>query len=183
MTMTTQIGRLSLAVPLVLAASVAAQAQGGPPGQGRGGQNAVKTTTEAFGLSEEQVEQIRDIRRERPERGMDREAAEAWREEQRSKIDAVLTDEQRAKVAEIGEARETLRAYPGALMLGLVEMPGRSQRGFGSFRNQGQRGPWAGRGRGSGQRPGFQSRGRRGFDRRGGAERRGSGRDRGRGRR
>ena len=145
---------------MTLTASVAASAQGGPPR--RGGNNALEAVTE------EQVEQIRGIRRERPDRGLNTEELQAWRDGQQSKIQDVLTDEQKAKVAELDEARETLRAFPGALMLGLVDVPNRGRQGFGFNRNQGRGGgPQARRGRGAGRKGGarFGFRGRGGPDR------------------
>ncbi len=151
---------------MTLTASVAVSAQGGPPR--RGGNNALEAATEAFGLTEEQVEQIREIRRERPDRGSNREELQAWRDGQQSKIQDVLTDEQKAKVAELNEARETLRALPGALMLGLVDVPNRGRQGFGFNRDQGRgRGPQGWRGRDAGRKGGarFGSRGRGGPDR------------------
>ncbi|MDE0104654.1 MAG: hypothetical protein OXN89_19945 [Bryobacterales bacterium] len=151
---------------MTLTASIAASAQGGPPR--RGGNNALEAATEAFGLTEEQMEQIREIRRGRPDRGLNREELQAWRDGQQSKIQDVLTDEQKAKVAELDAAREALRAFPGAVMLGLVDVPNRGRRGFGFNRNQGRGGgPQGWRGRGADRKGGarFGSRGRGGPDR------------------
>ncbi len=176
----------------VLVASIAAYGQDSP-GNGRRG-NVVEATVEAFGLTEEQVEQIREIRRERPSRGQSREEFQAWREEQRTKIQGVLTDGQKAKVAELEAAREKMQEFAGAAILGLTSAPGR----WSGIGPGGRRGPQAGwrsragdRGRG-GFRRGFRDgrgarsrgsnrgpRGKAGW--RGG--RRGPDRDGGRGRR
>ena len=158
---------------LMLAASAGALAQGGPPGPGRGGNNAVQVAGEAIGLSEEQMEQIREIRRARPGRGLDQDSMQSWRDEQRAKIQAVLTDEQRAKVAELEDAMEAMRALPGAMMLGLVEAPGRGQRARVSRGSGpgGARGGWN-RGRDRGRNPRFAPRGRGGPNRGRGADRR-----------
>ena len=104
----------------------------------RGRGSVMEATVEAFGLTEDQVEQIHEIRRERPPRGQSREESQAWREEQRSKIQDLLTDEQRAKAAELEAAREQMRNYAGAVILGLTTAPG-NRSGFGRDRGRGQR--------------------------------------------
>ena len=132
----------------VLALASTALAQGGPERQRRGNLN--DAAAESFGLTEEQTEQIREIRRERPNRDSDREEMAAWREERMAKIQAVLTDEQKAKVAEVEEARESMRNFAFAAMLGLVD----GQRGFGGQRGQQRGGRGFDRGR-DGQGRGF----------------------------
>lgn len=131
--------------------------------------NPVEAATEALGLTEEQVEKIRDIRRERPPRDQSRDEARAWSQEQRAKIQAVLTEEQRAKVAALEEARETMRTLAGAAILGLTDRQG-GFRGFDfdsrdgrGFRDRGSQGRWQGRGREAWKR----FRDRRSWNRRG----------------
>lgn len=131
--------------------------------------NPVEAATEALGLTEEQIEQIRDIRRERRPRGQDREEARTWSEEQRSKIQAVLTDDQRAKVAELDEAREKMRTLAGAAILGLTDRQGGfrgfapDSRGGRGFRDRGRQGDQRSRGRQGSKR----SRDRRSWNDRG----------------
>ncbi len=105
----------------VLVASIAAFGQNGPRNRARA--NVVKPAVEAFGLTEEQVDQIREIRRERPPRNQSREDFQAWRDEQRAEVQGVLTDEQKAQVAELEAAREKMRTYAGAAFLGLTDSP------------------------------------------------------------
>lgn len=177
------IKKTSLLAVLALLVSASIQAQGGPPR--RGGNSAIETAAEAFGLSEEQVDEIRKIRQERPNRDLTTEELQAWRNDRQAKIQGVLTDEQKAQVSELNSARETMRAFPGAMMLGLVDVPNRGRQAFQSYRNR--RGPDASRGR---QGRGF-SQGRRGrSDNRSRGRNRGwkrgpqgPGRDRARGRR
>ena len=131
--------------------------------------NPVEAATEALGLTDEQVEKIREIRRERRPRGQDREEARTWSQEQRAKIQAVLTDDQRAKVAELEEAREKMRTLAGAAILGLTDRQG-AFRGFApdtrdgrGFRDRGRQGDQRFRGRQGSKR----SRGRRSWNGRG----------------
>ena len=105
----------------VLGASITAFGQDGPRNRGRG--NPVEAAAEAFGLTDEQVDQIREIRRERPPRNQDQEERQSWRAEQHSKIQAVLTDAQKAKVAEAEAAMAKIRAFAGAVVLGLTDAP------------------------------------------------------------
>lgn len=164
---------------VALIASIGAFAQDSDSNQ-RGRQAVTEAATEALGLNEEQLEQLQEIRRERPPRGQDKQAAQSWREEQRSRMRAVLTDEQQAKVAELEASRQAMRAYGAIARLGLADGPGR---GFGRMPG------WQARGRGSRgfgrDRGGWNSgRGRRGFQGRGrpgGSSWRGRGPSRGRG--
>ena len=171
---TKHIKQVTLAVIAVLALSVSAFAQ-----DRRGGRDsAAEAATEAFGFTEEQVDKIREIRRERPPRGQSEEERETWRADQQAKVDAVLTDEQRAKIAQLNEVREQMREYALAARMGLVEAPnrGRSVRGKPSRdgnrarANRGRSGPNRGRrasrGRGPDRRPGANRGGQR--SRRGG---------------
>ena len=118
----------------VLVAAIGAFGQDSERSRGRG--NVVEAAVESFGLTEEQVDQIREIRRARPPRGQSREESQAWREEQGTKIQAVLTDEQKAKVAELEAARERMREFAGAAILGLTTAP-QPARGFGPGRGRG----------------------------------------------
>lgn len=146
--------------------------------EGRG--NPVRAAENALGLTSEQVDQIREIRRARPPRTRDREEIGEWREEQRTKVQGVLDESQKAKLAELEDARNSMRALAGASMLGLLETPWSGRQGARGDRgrNPGFRGrsPRRGggspffRGRGFGQgRPGGFARGFRGgprpFDR------------------
>ena len=163
-TMTTQhIKRVTFAAIAALALSVSAFAQDDRRDRGRSG--AVEAATEAFGFTEEQIDKIREIRRERPPRGQSEEEREAWSTEQQAKVAAVLTDEQRAKIARLNEVREQMRDYAVAARMGLVETP---SRGRSAARSKGTRG--GNRARGARGRSGA-SRGRR-FNRGRGADRR-----------
>lgn len=171
---TQHIKQVTLAAIAVLALSVSAFAQDRQ--RGRGG--VEEAATEAFGFTEEQVEKIREIRRERAPRGQSDEERETWRADQQAKVEAVLTDEQRAKIARLNEVREQMRDYALAARMGLVEAPnrsrsarGKSSRGGNRARaNRGRSGPSRGRrasrGRGPDRRPGANRGGQR--SRRGG---------------
>lgn len=164
--MTTQhIKQATFAVIAVLALSVSAFAQDDRRGRERSRSGAVEAATEAFGFTEEQIDKIREIRRERQPRGQSDEEREAWRTEQQAKVEAVLTDEQKAKIARLNEVREQMRDYAVAARMGLVETP---SRGRSAARSKGNRG--GNRARASRGRPG-PSRGRR-FDRGRGPDRR-----------
>ena len=128
----------------VLAASVAAFGQSEPRDRGGRDQAAI----EAFGLTEEQVDQIREIRRERPPRDQDQEERQAWSDEQREKIQGVLTEEQKAKIAEAQAAAGHMRAFVAAARMGLTE----ARRPGPDFRGARNRGPREGRSFRSGQR-------------------------------
>ena len=152
----------------VLAASVTAFAQDTPEPRGRG--NPVQAAIEAFGLTEEQVDQIREIRRERPPRDQSQEQRQAWRQERTTKIQAVLTDEQKGQVEEAEAAAAKMRALAGAAFLGLTDAarpnPGadgwraRGPRGGRAFRDAGRfrRGTAFRRGGRGWQGPGFRGR-------------------------
>ena len=152
----------------VLGASFTAFGQDGPRDRGRG--NPVQAAVEAFGLTEEQVDQIREIRRERPSRDQNQEERRAWRQEQSSRIQSVLTDEQKDKVEEAEAAVSTMRALAGAAVLGLTDVPrpnprvrrGRAggPKGGRAFRDAGRvrRGGGFQRGGRSWQGPGFRGR-------------------------
>ena len=161
----------------LMALSATAFAQPGP--RNRGSDRVAEAVTEAFGLTEEQVEQIREIRQDRPERGQSREEIATWREGQQEKIQAVLTDEQKGKIAELVAARDTMRALAGASALGLVPSD-RGGPGFGSWQNRARQGDNRTRSGRSRRGTDRGARGKRGSDR-GDRGRRGSDRsDRGR---
>ncbi len=168
--------RVAFGAFLLLAVSAATHAQDreGRRGPGAG---AIEAARDTLGLSDEQMDSIGEIRRARPPRGQNREESRAWRDDQRAKLQDVLTDDQKSKLAELQEQRQTMQALAGAAILGLAEMerqgPGRDgrARGFGADRSRFGPGPgWNPRGRG---------RFNRGFGRRGGRFGPGGGFDRG----
>lgn len=126
------------------------------PAQDRGRNNPVDALVESLSLTDEQVDEIRDIRRERPPRDQNRDERAAWRDEQQEKVRDVLTDDQEAQVAEIEEAREKMQMFAGAAILGLTDVPF-GNRGFQANRSRAPQG-------GSGSR----FRGRQGGSRGGG---------------
>ena len=123
---TRHIKQVTLAVIAVLALSASALAHDRQ--RGRGG--VEEAAAESFGFTEEQVEKIREIRRERAPRGQSDDERESWRADQQAKVEAVLTDEQRAKIARLNEVREQMRDYALAARMGLVEAPNRSRLGL-----------------------------------------------------
>lgn len=170
---TQHIKQVALAAIAAMAMSVSAFAQDDQSRRGRGG-GVTEAATEAFGFTEEQMDKIREIRRERPPRGQSGEERQAWRAEQEAKIEAVLTDEQKAKIADLNEMREKMRDYALAARMGLVDAGGRGRnsarargsRGDNRARaDRGRRGPSRGRGanrgRGPDRRPGSNRGGRR----------------------
>ena len=179
---TQHIKQVALAAIAVLAMSVTAFAQDDQRRRGRDRGDATEAATEAFGFTEEQMDKIREIRRERPPRGQSGEERQAWRAEQQAKVEAVLTDEQKAKIADLNEMRENMRDFAIAARMGLVDAGGRGRdsarardpRGGNRARaGRGRRGPSRGRGanrgRGPDRRPGS-NRGGRGARRGGRAE-------------
>ena len=171
---TQHIKQVALAAIAALAMSTSAFAQDDQRNRGRDRGNAAEAATEAFGFTEEQVDKIREIRRERPPRGQSGEERQAWRAEQQAKVEAVLTDEQKAKIAELNEMREKMRDFAIAARMGLVDAGGRGRgsarardpRGGNRARDgRGRRGPSRGRsanrGRGPDRRPGSNRGGRR----------------------
>ncbi len=130
------IGATVLLAP-VWAANAQDQDQTRPERSGRDTE-AIAAAADTLALSEEQLGRIREIRRERPPRGQSREEAQAWREAQQSKIEDVLTDEQKSRVAELAEVRHQMEALAGATALGLVQ--------------GGRNGPWANVGKPQGMR-------------------------------
>ncbi len=171
---TQHIKQIALAAIAALAMSTSAFAQDDERRRGRDRGDAAEAATEAFGFTEEQLDKIRDIRRERPPRGQSGEEREAWSAEQQAKVEAVLTDEQKAKIAELNELREKMRDFAIAARMGLVDAGGRGRasarsrgsRGDNRARaSRGRRGPSRGRGasrsRGPDRRPGSNRGGRR----------------------
>lgn len=164
---------------LLLAASAIGVAQDAPRWGGFV-EDRIEAAREKLGLSAEQIDSIGEIRRERPPRGQNREDARAWRDERRTKIRDVLTDEQKEKLAELQQRHLEMRSLVGARMLGLTEgqqgnrrgwsRRGRGARGSGNRSSRFNRGPggrrgpgpgWGGRGRG-GPNGRFGTRGRPG---------------------
>ena len=82
----------------------------------------IDSAKEALDLSEQQIEQIREIRSARPPRGQSREELQAWREDQQAQIADLLAAEQRSELAEIEASRQQLRALLGASMLSLAQV-------------------------------------------------------------
>ena len=106
----------------VLVTSLVALAQQNQPNPQR--QQAIAAATTALGLNQDQVAQIREIRRERPEEGTDRQALRAWRQGQSAKLQEILTEDQKAKLVEIKAAGPDTREYAGAVILGLAPRQG-----------------------------------------------------------
>ncbi|MDE0624487.1 MAG: hypothetical protein OXH83_22715 [Bryobacterales bacterium] len=171
---TQHIKQVAIAAIAVLAMSVTAFAQDDQRRRGRDRGDAAEAATEAFGFTQEQVDKIRDIRRERPPRGQSSEERQAWSAEQQAKVEAVLTEEQKAKIADLNEMREKMRDFAIAARMGLVDAGGRGRdsarardrRGGNRVREgRGRRGPSRGRGasrgRGPDRSPGSNRGGRR----------------------
>ena len=166
--------RTIFATFLLLAVAGTAIAQDEPRRRGPG--SAIEAARETLALTDEQVDQIREIRRERPPRNADRDEVREWRDSQNAKLQDVLTADQKAKVQELEAQRQQMRALAGAAILGLAEMergrrPGafdrtgdnRDRRGFGADRSQGRPG-WNRGGFGQGRgRPGPRFSPRGGF--------------------
>lgn len=132
---------------LMLAVSVAAIAQDEPRRRGPG--SVIEAVQETLALTDEQVDQIREIRRERPPRDIARDGFQEWRDGQNAKIQDVLTAEQKTKLEELEGQRAQMRALAGAAILGLAETERgrqvprfnrdgnqRNRRGFGADRSQ-----------------------------------------------
>ncbi len=143
----------------VLGASLTAFAQDEPRERARNA-NPVRAAQEALGLTQDQVNRIREIRRARPPRDQDHGEFREWRKQQQSKLQGVLNEDQKAKLADLEAARGKMRALMGASFLGLTEGQ-RPDRESLRQRSKGMRGS---RGfRGAPRRfPGFQGRGPRG---------------------
>ena len=167
------IKQVALTAIAALAMSTSAFAQDDQRKRGGDRGDATEAATEAFGFTEEQMDKIREIRRERPPRGQSGEERQAWSAEQRAKVEAVLTAEQKAKIAELNEMREKMRDFAIAARMGLVDAGGRGRdsarardpRGGNRARaGRGRRGPSRGRGanrgRGPDRRPGASRGGR-----------------------
>ena len=129
----------------VLATSLAAFAQQNQPNPER--RQAVSAAVSALGLTQDQVAQIREIRQQRLEEGADPQARRAWRQGQSAKLQEVLTDDQKAKLAEIKAAGPDTPAHAGAVLLGLAPRQGQN-------RGPGGRGPGGRPGGPAGRAPG-----------------------------
>ena len=138
--------------------------------------------TEALGLSDQQVEQIREIQSVRPPQGLSREELRAWRDDQQAQVADLLTADQKSKLAEIEASRQQLRELLGSSMLSLAQTERedrqdqferiRSQRSdwfYGADRSRypryGRQPGWGRSGRGGPFGPGRGGRGRRGGNR------------------
>lgn len=145
----------------MLAASLTAFARD-EPGEHARNANPTRAAVEALGLTAEQVNEIREIRRDRPPRNQDREERKEWNEQQQLRLQSVLTEDQKAKLADLEAVRAKLRAFIGASFLGLIEgqRPDRE-----SLRQRSKSIRW-GRGfrNAPGRLPGFQGRGPRGWN-------------------
>lgn len=75
----------------------------------------------ALGLSQGQVAQIREIRRQRASEELDGPQRRAWRQGQAAKMLKVLTEEQKPKLAEIKVAGLDAPEFMGAESLGLLQ--------------------------------------------------------------
>ncbi len=109
----------AIAAPLIVATVVSAQDE---PGTSGATLAQIDTAREALDLSEQQIEQIREIRSARPPRGQSREELQAWREDQQARVADLLTAEQRSELAEIEASRQQLRDLLGASMLSLAQV-------------------------------------------------------------
>ena len=124
-----------------------------------------------LGLTDEQVSQMMELRSSMSPRGKARSEFLEQRDENRAKMQELLTDEQKEKLADLQPSPQRMRAAGQAMMLGLTEVPG-----------QGRGSRFANRGRGRQMRPGSSGfRGRGGTQRnsRGGNNMRGGGPGRG----
>lgn len=166
---TQHIKQLAIAAIAAMAMSGSVFAQDDQGRRGRGG-DVTEAATEAFGFTQEQVDKIREIRRDRPPRGQSGDERQAWRAEQQAKIEAVLTDEQRAKIADLNEMREKMRDFAIAARMGLVDAGGRGRASARATDRRGGNRARGGRGRGGPSRGRGANRGR-GPDRRPGSNR------------
>ncbi len=115
------------------AMSTAAFAQNNPKAAQR--REAISIAVEAIGLDQDQVAKIREIRRERPPEGADNATRRTWRQEQTAKLEALLSDDQKAKVANIRAAGADSKAFEGTALLGLATRQGQNRRGSGGGGN------------------------------------------------
>lgn len=107
-----------IAISLTVA-SVAAFGQANEKAQQR--RAAIMEAVEAIGLGQDQVAQIREIRRERPPEGTAGAERRAWRQEISKKLMAVLTDEQTEKLNEVRAMAADSKVREGAVLLGLAQ--------------------------------------------------------------
>lgn len=109
----------------VLATSMAALAQQNQQNPQR--RQAIAAAVEALGLTQDQVAQIREIRRERPQEGTQGPELRSWRQGQSAKLQKILTEDQKTKLAEIKAAGPDTPTYAGAVMLGLAQRQGQNR--------------------------------------------------------
>lgn len=79
----------------------------------------IDNAKETLGLSEEQVDQIREIRSTEPPKDLSRDELRAWHENQQAQVADLLNADQKAKLAEIEASRQQLRALLGSSMLSI----------------------------------------------------------------
>lgn len=103
----------------VMAPSVATLAQQAKQNPER--RENILAAVRALGLSQGQVAQIREIRRERASEELDGRQRRAWRQGQAAKLLRVLTEEQKPKLAEIKAAGSDSPEFMGAESLGLLQ--------------------------------------------------------------
>lgn len=130
--MTPNLKTTVLAISLA-ALSTAAFAQNNPTAAQR--REAISVAVEAIGLDRDQVAKIREIRRERPPEGADNPTRRTWRQGRIAKLEALLSDDQKAKVTEIKAAGADSKAFEGAVLLGLATRQGQTRRRGGGNAN------------------------------------------------
>ena len=79
----------------------------------------IDNARETLGLSDEQVDQIREIRSTQPPEDLSRDELRAWHEKRQAQVADLLTADQKSKLAEIEASRQQLRALLGSSMLSL----------------------------------------------------------------
>lgn len=142
----------------------------------------IDNARETLGLSDEQVDQIREIRSTQPPEDLSRDELRAWHEKRQAQVADLLTADQKSKLAEIEASRQQLRALLGSSMLSLDQAkredrneqfermrPQRDDWFYGADRSwyprRGRRPGWGRSGRGGPFGTGHGGRGRRGGNR------------------
>ncbi|MDE0105512.1 MAG: hypothetical protein OXN89_24305 [Bryobacterales bacterium] len=113
----------AIATAVMVTAGIAFS-QNNPDAQQR--RENISAAVQSVGLSQDQIAKIREIRRVRPAEDADRAARRALRQDKASKIQALLTDAQKAKVKELRAAGTDSKAFQGAVLLGLTAAPPRN---------------------------------------------------------
>ena len=153
----------AIAVGLVALSAVTSAFAQDRPRRGSRGPNSIEAAFDYLGLSAEQIDKILEIRRESPARGQSWDQIDAWRESQISRLQDLLTTDQKARLDELGDSGKRMLVVMSTGTRGLSRPP-RAARAPGSGRGGpggGQRGSGAGRGgnRGRGGTPRDQSGG------------------------